>query len=103
MDRIEIELGMWETAPCPICTKYVDLDKAEKLLYQSVISNLRYTKEEIEDYLTNDDYRGDGWTQEWEDFQELVCAEEEAIIMNCGGIYYEDMTDEEYEKIMQES
>jgi hypothetical protein len=103
MDRIDIELGMWESAPCPICTKYVDLDKAEKLLYQSVVSNFGYTKEKVEDFLTNDDYRGDGWTQEWEDFQVLVCAEEEAIIMDCGGIYYEDMTDEEYEKIMQES
>ena len=25
MDRIEIELGMWESAPCPICTKNVFL------------------------------------------------------------------------------
>ena len=35
MDKIEIELGMWESAPCPICTDNVDLDKAEKMQNQT--------------------------------------------------------------------
>ena len=100
-DRIEIEVGMWETAPCPIYTKNVDVDKVEKLLYASAVQS--YGKEVVEDYITNPAYKEDGWTTEWEHFQEWLCAEEEAIIMECGGIYYEDMTDEEYEKIMQES
>lgn len=93
MERIEIELGMWEDAPCPICTRNVDLDKAEKMLYQSMISNFGYTKECVDDYITNNNYRGDGWTSEWERFQEIVCAEEESIIIKCGGKYYEDIED----------
>lgn len=102
MDRIKIELGMWEDAPCPICTKNVDLEKAEKLLYQSLVSNFGYTKEEVEDYITNNDYRGNGWTREWEKFQETLCAEEESIVIECGGKYYEDMSDEEYDEIHKE-
>jgi hypothetical protein len=89
MEKIEIELGMWESAPCPIYTANVDLEKAEKLLYQSALTYC--SKDQLEDYLTNDSYRGDGWTSDWEKFQEWLCAEEEAIIMDCGGIYYEDM------------
>lgn len=38
MERIEIELGMWEMAPCPIWTDNVDLDTAEKMLYQSAVT-----------------------------------------------------------------
>lgn len=89
MERIEIELGMWESAPCPIYTANVDLEKAERLLYQSALTYC--SKDQLEDYLTNDSYRGDGWTSEWDNFQAWLCAEEEAIIMDCGGIYYEDM------------
>lgn len=89
MEKIEIELGAWESAPCPICTTNVDLDKAERLLYLSALSI--YSKDQLEDYLTNNDYRGSGWTREWEKFQEWLCAEEEAIIIECGGVYYEDM------------
>ena len=51
MERIEIELGMWECAPCPICTDNVDLDKAEKMLYQSAVQN--YGKDVVEDYMSN--------------------------------------------------
>lgn len=91
MDRIEIELGMWESAPCPICTKNVDVDKVETELYQQMIHSFAYSKEQVEDFLTNDKYRGDGWTSEWERFQEFLCAEEEALVIKYGGIYYEDM------------
>ena len=91
MNRIEIELGMWESAPCPIYTKNVDVDRVEKELYQQMICSFAYTKEEVEDYITNDKYRGDGWTSEWERFQEFLCAEEEALVMKYGGVYYEDM------------
>lgn len=47
MERIEIELGMWESAPCPIYTEKVDLDKAERLFYQSALNN--YSKDQLED------------------------------------------------------
>ena len=100
MDRIEIELGMWECAPCPICTDNVDLDKAEKMLYQSAVQN--YGKDVVEDYMSNqEDYKGEKWTTHYEHFMEWLCAEEEAIICECGGIYYEDMSDEEYQKVIE--
>lgn len=93
MNRIEIELGMWETAPCPICTKNVDLDKAERLLYASAVQF--YGKEVVEDYINNQgEYERDKWTSEYEHFSEWLCAEEEAIVMECGGVYYEDIDNE---------
>ena len=98
MDKIEIELGMWESAPAPIFTDNVDLEKAEQRLYQSAVQS--YGKEVVEDYVTNPKYKEDGWTSEWEHFQEWLCAEEESIVVECGGRYYEDMTEEEYENII---
>ena len=90
MDRIEIEIGMWESAPCPICTENVDLDKAERMLYASAAQS--YGKEVVEDYITNkEEYDNEKWTSEYEHFCEWLCAEEEAIIMECGGVYYEDI------------
>ena len=58
----------------------------------------RWNKEDVNRLL-----KGIGETDEIEDFKDAVYSEEELLIMNYGGIYYEDMTDEEYEKIMQES
>lgn len=87
MDRIEIDLGMWEIAPCPIYTKNVDLDRAEELLYQSAVTE--YGKTDVERLLTQDG--NENWTREWEKFQEWLCAEEESIVIECGGVYCEDM------------
>ena len=95
MSKIEIELGMWESAPCPICTKDVDLGRAEELLYQSAVTE--YGESNVERLMTQDG--NENWTKEWERFQEWLCAEEEAIVINCGGKYIEDMTDEEYNAI----
>lgn len=82
--RIEIEIGMWEDAPCPICTKLVDVPKAEKLLYQGMLNY--YSEHEIEMYLREG---GDSYKRNV--FMETLCAEEEAVIMACGGFYYEDV------------
>ena len=87
MDRIEIELGAWELAPCPIYTENVDLKRAEKLLYQSAVTE--WGEKEVERLLTQD--RPDEYSRKWERFQEWLCAEEEDIIIECGGIYYEDI------------
>ena len=95
MDRIEIELGMWEDAPCPIYTENVDLKRAEKLLYQSAVTE--WGEKEVERLLTQD--KPDEYSRKWERFQEWLCAEEEAIVIECGGKYIEDMTDEEYNAI----
>lgn len=98
MERIEIELGMWEMAPCPIWTDNVDLDSAEKMLYQSAVTE--WGEKEVENFLKQDGNGGD-WTSKWEKFMSWLCAEEEAIVCECGGIYYEDMSDEEYNAIME--
>ena len=97
MDKIEIELGMCESAPAPICTDNVDLDKAEKRLYQSAVTE--WGEEDTKRLLAQDG--NENWTREWEKFMEWLCAEEEAIVVECGGIYYEDMSDEEYQKVME--
>ena len=97
MEKIEIELGMWESAPAPICTDNVDLDKAEKKLYQSAVTV--WGEEDTKRLLEQDG--NENWTREWERFMEWLCAEEEAIVIECGGIYYEDMSDEEYQKVIE--
>lgn len=87
MDRIEIELGMWEEAPCPIYTQNVDVDKAEKMLYASMVQ--RYGESEVNELLNASD---EMWqTRKYDRFMEQLCAEEESIIIECGGIYYEDL------------
>lgn len=89
MDRIQINLDLWEFALSPIDTRNVDKDKAERMLYQSAIKF--YTKEVVEDYIANKDYYdGDGWTSHYEHFCEWLCAEEEALVIENGGRYIED-------------
>ena len=92
MERIEIELGAWESAAMPIYTDKVDIDLAERLLLDAMLNY--YDKQEIIKYLTMEekDYR-------WGKFMDRMCEEEEKIIIECGGIYYDDMTDEEYNAI----
>lgn len=95
MNRIEIELGAWESAPCPIYTAKVDVELAERLLYTTMLNF--YDAQDIEMYLNmvEKDYR-------WDKFIDRLCEEEEKIVIECGGIYYEDMTDEEYNALMLE-
>lgn len=95
MERIEIELGAWESAPMPIYTAKVDVELAERLLYGTMLNY--YDEQEIIKYLTTEekDYR-------WGKFMDRMCEEEEKIVIECGGIYYDDMTDEEYNALMLE-
>lgn len=100
-DRIEIELGMWESAPCPIYTGNItkdDLEKAERELYDVMCHYYRWNKEDVNRLL-----KGIGETDEINDFKDAVCKEEEVLIMNYGGVYYEDMSDEEYCEVMEKA
>ena len=100
-DVIKIELDAWESAPCPIYTDNItkeDLEKAERELYDVMCHYYRWNKEDVNRLL-----KGIGEDDEINEFKDAVSKEEELLIMNYGGIYYEDMTDEEYEKIMQEN
>ena len=63
------------------------MERAEKLLYQSAVTE--WGEKEVERLLKQD--RPDEYSRKWERFQEWLCAEEEDIIIECGGIYYEDM------------
>jgi hypothetical protein len=98
-DRIEIEVGMWESAPCPIYTGNItreNLEKAEQELYGIMCHYYRWNKEDVNRLL-----KGIGDANEIEDFKDAVCKEEEVLIMNYGGVYYEDMSEEEYNSIIE--
>lgn len=100
-DVIEIELGMWESAPCPIYTDNItkeDLEKAERELYDIMCHYYRWNKEDVNRLL-----KGIGDSNEIEEFKDAVCKEEEVLIMNYGGVYYDDMSDEEYCKVIEEA
>ena len=47
MDRIKIDIQAWESAQVPICTKLVNIDLAEQLLYQGMVMDYGYTDDEI--------------------------------------------------------
>lgn len=86
--KIKIDLDAWEAAPSPIYTKEVDIDRAEQLLTLDMLSY--YSQQEIDDFLTGkaDSYATDK-------FNELLCEREEKVVIYCGGIYYEDMEDDD--------
>ena len=50
MNRIKIDLKAWESSSSPICTKLVNLDAAEQLLYQAMTMEYGYTDEEIRQF-----------------------------------------------------
>ena len=89
MERIRIELDAWESAPCPICTENVDLDNAEKALYNVMRMRHGYDDNDIKKFL-----KGKGSQNEVERFNEVLCQEEEECILEWGGVYYEDMDEE---------
>ena len=45
--------------------------------------------------------KGIGETDEINEFKDAVSKEEEVLIMNYGGVYYEDMTEEEYANVLE--
>ena len=85
MNRIKIDLKAWESSSSPICTKLVNLDAAEQLLYQAMTMEYGYTDEEIRQFTENPDCAG------WNEWNERLCKEEEALVIECGGVYHEDM------------
>ena len=98
-DVIKIKLDAWESAPCPIYTGNItkdDLEKAERELYDIMCHYYRWDKEDVNRLL-----KGIGETDEINDFKDAVSKEEEVLIMNYGGVYYEDMTEEEYANVLE--
>jgi hypothetical protein len=100
MVRIEIELGMWESAPCPIYTGKItdeDLNRAELELYQIMVDYYAYDEEMVNAFLN-----GEGDDYERDKFQDFLCEEEEKLVIEIGGKYYEDMTEEELSEVAKE-
>lgn len=98
-DVIKIELGAWESAPCPIYTDNItkdDLEKAERELYDIMCHYYRWNSDDVNRLL-----KGIGDSREIEEFKDAVCKEEETLVMNYGGVYYEDMSEEEYNAIIE--
>lgn len=85
MNRIPIQLEAWESAPSPICTKLVNLDAAEQLLYQIMTLDYGYSDDDIR-RLSGSETE----TDESDKWSERLCREEEAVVIECGGVYYED-------------
>lgn len=86
MNRINIQPEIWEDACCPICTKNVNLEAAEQLLYQAMKMEYGYSDEDIRRFTESDEC-----SREKDRWSERLCKEEEAVIIECGGVYYEDM------------
>ena len=86
MNKIPIQLEAWESAPSPICTKLVNLDAAEQLLYQIMTLDYGYSDDDIR-RLSGSETQ----TDESDKWSERLCIEEEAVVIECGGVYYENM------------
>lgn len=98
-DIIKIDLDAWESASCPIYTGNItkdDLEKAERELYDIMCHYYRWNSDDVNRLL-----KGIGDSSEIDDFKDAVCAEEETLVMNYGGVYYEDMPDDEYAAILE--
>ena len=89
MARIKIDLDAWESAPCPICTKDVDVENAEMALYNAMRMIWGYDNECIKNFS-----KGIGHERDINLFNERLCQEEEECILEWGGVYYEDMDEE---------
>jgi hypothetical protein len=87
MERIKIKLQVWEEAIFPIKTDNVNLEKAEKDLYIGMRQH-GYDDEFIENFFKK---KPMDYTLEDEYFDSARWREEEEVILNNGGIYYEDL------------
>ena len=97
MAKIKIDLDAWENAPCPIYTKNVDLAFAEMALFNAMRMIWGYDIPSIKNFS-----KGIGEQRDIDLFNERLCQEEEECILEWGGVYYEDMTDEEFNKIIKQ-
>lgn len=86
MDNISIDLQSWENAPIPICTTKVDLETAEKELYRKMRMKWGYDNNDIQTFLNECGNQFDR-----EKFLTRLCEEEENVILDNGGFYYEDV------------
>ena len=87
MERIKIDLQVWEEAIFPIKTDNVNLDKAEKDLYLGMRQR-GYDDEFMENFFKK---KQSEYTLEDDYFDIARWEEEEDVVIDNGGIYYEDL------------
>ena len=92
MKRIEIDLDYWEDAPIPIKTDKVNQKKAEQDLYIAM-RQYGYDDEFMENFFKKEQSE---YTIEDDDFDMARWKEEEIAILDNGGIYYEDLEEDDY-------
>lgn len=91
-----VSRGDYESMPCPMYAGEFDDDQMSelaRLIYQMLNSQYGYTDRELEKYFNDQTANID------EDLDDAFWREMEEIAVQMGMRYYEDMTDEEYEKI----
>lgn len=90
MKKIEIDLDYWEDVPCPIKTDKVNQKQAEEDLYIAMRQR-GYDDEFIENFFKKQQSE---YTLEDKYFDIYRWVEEEKVIIDNGGIYYEDLEEE---------
>ena len=100
---INISKGTWEDAPCPISCKDITIEGIKnilKLLYRDLV--VTYGEDIIKEYINyiNGIENNVEDIMLYENIDELRWKVEEQLFLDNGGIYYEDMTDEEYKKLI---
>lgn len=98
MERIKINLQVWEEALCPIKTDNVNLDKAERDLYLGMLDR-GWDEEFIENFFKKDPME---YTLDDDFFNVDRWEEEENVVINNGGIYYEDLEEDDNEDVFYE-
>lgn len=91
-----VSRGDYESMSCPMYAGEFDDDKMTelaRLIYQMLNSNYGYTDRELEKYFNDPSANID------EDLDMNFWKEMEEIAIQMGMRYYEDMTDEEFEKV----
>lgn len=92
MKKIEIDLDYWEDAPCPIKTDKVNQKQAEEDLYIAMRQR-GYDDEFMEEFFKKDSME---YSLEDKYFDIYRWKEEEKAIIDNGGIYYEDLEEDDY-------
>lgn len=95
---IEMDRETWESAGCPIyCGKITDevMCMLVKELYEGLVAI--WGEDSVKMYIK----KGTKYKR-FDEIDDTRWREEEILIMTNGGIYYEDMTDEEYNALNKE-
>jgi hypothetical protein len=98
---IEVDRVTWESVPCPMyCDKITDEECCEiaKTLYLTLVDVFGIVA--VGKYINKMVHGVD--FDDFDDIDDFRWREEEKLFLEYGAIYYEDMSDEEYNTLMLE-